>query len=99
MDLTQGNSTPATWVSPGNVSSYMNRAGLTAIVYGAWGPQINWLGTGRMTEWWREVIKATHDLDVIYCLTGESNLQIGWQDLSSKPGKAEWLQTLERQLQ
>ncbi len=75
----------------------MNRAGLTAIVYGAWGPQINWLGTGRMTEWWREVIKATNDLDVIYCLTGESSLQISWQDLSSKPGKAEWLRTLERQ--
>jgi len=59
----------------------MNDAGLRAIVYGAWGPQINWLGVERMVDWWKAVILHTSDLDVIYCLTGESNLQVGLSDL------------------
>lgn len=59
----------------------MNRAGLVAIVYGAWGPQINWLGVERMTDWWKAIIDHTADLEVIYCLTGESNLNAGFNDL------------------
>jgi hypothetical protein len=31
----------------------MNRHGLAAIVYGGWGPQIDWIGDARMTAWWR----------------------------------------------
>lgn len=60
----------------------MNQAGLVAIVYGAWGPQINWLGVERMTDWWRSIIDHTSDLEVIYCLTGESNLQTEFSDLA-----------------
>lgn len=59
----------------------LNQAGLTGIVYGAWGPQINWLGTERMIDWWKEVINISADLDVIYCLAGESNLRVGPEDL------------------
>jgi len=59
----------------------MNQAGLVAIVYGAWGPQINWLGVERMTDWWRSIIDHTSDLEVIYCLSGESHLQTGFSDL------------------
>lgn len=62
---------------------YLNQRGLTAIVYGAWGPQVNWLGLDRMIEWWKEVITTTGDLQVIYCLTGESNLNCGFYDCSS----------------
>lgn len=60
----------------------MNRAGLAAIVYGAWGPQINWLGVERMTDWWKAILDHTADLEVIYCLTGESNLQAVFSDLA-----------------
>lgn len=59
----------------------LNRAGLTGIIYGAWGPQINWLGTQRMIDWWKEVLAISADLDVIYCLSGESNLQAGPGDM------------------
>lgn len=60
----------------------MNQAGLVAIVYGGWGPQVNWLGVGRMTDWWRAILDHTSELDVVYCLTGESNLQAGLGDLA-----------------
>lgn len=64
----------------------MNKAGLRAIIYGAWGPQINWLGTAGMIKWWEEILKISADLDVVYCLTGESNLHLGSADfgLNSK---------------
>lgn len=52
----------------------MNRHGLTAVVYGGWGPQIEWIGEARMTEWWRRIVAVCDGLDVIYCLTGESDL-------------------------
>jgi hypothetical protein len=52
----------------------MNRHGLTAIVYGGWGHQIDWIGPARMTAWWRRIVEACDRLDVIYCLTGESDL-------------------------
>jgi len=51
--------------------------GLSVIVYGAWGQQIEWLGEKRMRDWWREIIKTLDNLDVMYCLTGESDIWIG----------------------
>lgn len=56
---------------------YLNSLGLTAIVYGAWGYQIKWLGRDGMLKWWRQIIRALDSLDVIYCLTGEVDLWIG----------------------
>lgn len=47
--------------------------GLTPMVYGAWGYQIDWIGVPAMTEWWHTLVAATRDLPVIYCLTGESS--------------------------
>ncbi len=58
----------------------MNELGLTAIVYGAWGHQVDWIGTEAMIRWWRAIIDTLDDLDVIYCLTGESNLWINGAD-------------------
>ena len=49
-------------------------AGLRPIVYGGWGPQIDWLGVPAMQRWWTELAKALRDLDVIYCLCGEVDL-------------------------
>ncbi|MBK8899812.1 MAG: DUF4038 domain-containing protein [Anaerolineaceae bacterium] len=53
---------------------YLNAHGLRVIVYGAWGHQIEWLGREQMTGWWRKIIATVDDLDVVYCLTGESNI-------------------------
>lgn len=55
----------------------VNDHGLGAIVYGAWGNQIEWIGSESMKEWWEELISKLNDLNVIYCLTGESNILIG----------------------
>ena len=74
----------------------LNRAGLTGIVYGAWGPQINWLGTERMIDWWKEVLNISADLDVIYCLTGESNLRVGPGDINLVRDRRELSQVLEK---
>ena len=74
----------------------MNKAGLRAIVYGAWGPQINWLGRDRMIEWWKEVLSISADLDVIYCLTGESNLQVGPADFAMAGKSYRLLQMIEK---
>lgn len=52
----------------------MNNYGLTAIVYGAWGHQIDWIGTNKMLHWWKELINTVDKLDVIYCLTGEIDI-------------------------
>jgi hypothetical protein len=52
----------------------MNRHGLAAVVYGAWGPQVDWIGPERMAAWWARVVEACDRLDVVYCLTGESDL-------------------------
>jgi hypothetical protein len=52
----------------------MNRNGLTAIVFGGWGHQIDWIGRARMTEWWRRIVDVCDGLEVVYCLTGESDL-------------------------
>lgn len=59
---------------------YMNQTGLSAIIYGAWGHHINWIGTSRMIDWWQSLIKSTHNLDVVYCLTGESAHNLGFFD-------------------
>jgi len=55
----------------------LNDLGLLAIVYGGWGHQIAWIGRQAMTAWWLRLIDQLDDLDVIYCLCGESNLWIG----------------------
>lgn len=59
----------------------LNRLGLTVIVYGAWGHQIEWLGEQKMKDWWKEVISFLTDLDVVFCLSGESDLWIGEEKL------------------
>lgn len=58
---------------------HMNSLGLAVIVYGAWGHQIAWLGRERMARWWDSLVAMLDDLDVVYCLTGESNLWIGME--------------------
>jgi hypothetical protein len=54
--------------------SLLNSLGFTVIVYGAWGQQIEWLGVEKMKRWWSTLIEHLDTLNVIYCLTGESNL-------------------------
>ena len=54
----------------------MNEHHLTAVIYGAWGQQIDWMGEKFMCKWWDEIIKEMDDLDVIYCVTGEVDLFI-----------------------
>lgn len=56
---------------------YLNSLGLSAILYGAWGQQIEWLGEKKMKNWWSEIIKNFNDLNVMYCLTGESDIWVG----------------------
>jgi len=58
-------------------TKYLNNLGFVVIAYGAWGHQIEWLGKEKMADWWLEIIKALDDLNVIYCLCGESNLWVG----------------------
>ncbi len=54
----------------------LNSLGLLAIIYGAWGYQIEWLGVEGMVNWWKEIIRTLDKLDVLYCLTGESDLWV-----------------------
>jgi len=56
---------------------HLNSRGLSVIAYGAWGQQIEWLGEKRMKDWWGEIIKNLDDLDVMYCITGESDTWVG----------------------
>lgn len=56
---------------------YLNEQGFVVIVYGAWGHQIEWLGREKMVEWWLQVLETLDELDVIYCLCGESSLWVG----------------------
>jgi hypothetical protein len=56
---------------------FLNESGMSVIVYGAWGQQIEWLGRERMAEWWLRLINTLDSLNVTYCLTGESNLWLG----------------------
>jgi len=56
---------------------YLNSLGLSAILYGAWGQQIEWLGEKKMKAWWIEIVKNFDDLNVMYCLTGESDIWVG----------------------
>lgn len=55
----------------------LNDMGLSAILYGAWGQQMEWLGENRMKDWWSEIIKRFDDLNVMYCITGESDIWVG----------------------
>lgn len=55
----------------------LNSLGLSTILYGAWGQQIEWLGEEKMKDWWNEVVRNFDDLDVMYCLTGESDIWVG----------------------
>ena len=65
----------------------LNSRGLRVIVYGAWGHQIEWLGQERMTAWWRKLIETLDDLDVVYCLTGESNIWLWGEAQNLLPDK------------
>lgn len=56
---------------------YLNNLGFVVIVYGAWGQQIEWLGRESMAQWWLRIVEALDSLDVIYCLCGESSLEVG----------------------
>lgn len=56
---------------------YLNKLGFVVVVYGAWGHQIEWLGREKMAQWWLHLLEALDDLNVIYCLCGESNLWVG----------------------
>ncbi|MBX6389154.1 MAG: DUF4038 domain-containing protein [Frankia sp.] len=56
---------------------YLNDRGLTVIIYGLWGHQLAWLGVPAARAWWERIVARFDDLDVIYCLTGESNLWLG----------------------
>ena len=52
----------------------MNEHNLKAIVYGAWGHQIEWIGTAKMIDWWKALIEELDEYDIIYCLTGEIDI-------------------------
>jgi hypothetical protein len=52
----------------------MNKHHITAIIYGAWGHQIEWIGTDKMIKWWKAIIETLDEYDVIYCLTGEIDI-------------------------
>ncbi len=54
----------------------LNAIGLTVIVYGAWGMQIDWVGSDFMRRWWCALIEHLDDLNVIYCVTGEVDLWV-----------------------
>lgn len=56
---------------------FLNSLSLSAVLYGAWGQQIEWLGEKRMKDWWSQIIENFDDLDVMYCLTGESDIWVG----------------------
>ncbi|WP_007515914.1 DUF4038 domain-containing protein [Pseudofrankia saprophytica] len=56
---------------------YLNAVGLKAVVYGCWGHQLAWLGVSGATTWWARLVERLDDLDVLYCLSGETNLWIG----------------------
>ena len=58
----------------------LNSLGLKVIVYGAWGYQIEWLGSAKMTAWWLAIHSALHECDVEYCLTGELDLWLEQPD-------------------
>lgn len=60
--------------------SLLNDLGLMVIAYGAWGQQIEWMGIEKMKEWWGGIIHFIDDLNVIYCVTGESDIWIGRED-------------------
>lgn len=64
----------------------LNSLGLSVIVYGAWGQQIKWLGKERMKDWWEEIINRLDNLDVMYCVTGESDIWVG-QEKNLLPDK------------
>ena len=61
-------------------TAMLNQLGLRVILYGAWGHQIKWLGRAGIVGWWQELVNQCDALDVIYCLTGESNLWIGQEN-------------------
>lgn len=56
----------------------LNELGLRVVVYGAWGMQIEWVGTAFMQRWWQALIEHLDDLDVIYCISGEVDI---WVDM------------------
>jgi hypothetical protein len=65
---------------------YLNKLGMLAIAYGAWGHQIEWFGVDGMKERWAEIVSVLDNKNVVYCLTGESNLWVG-QEMMLFPDK------------
>ncbi|MBL7486948.1 DUF4038 domain-containing protein [Frankia sp. AgB1.9] len=59
----------------------LNAVGLTAVVYGCWGHQLAWLGVPGAQRWWDRLVERLDDLDVLYCVSGETNLWIGTESL------------------
>ncbi len=51
----------------------LSRLALQPIIYGAWGEQIDWIGTSKMEKWWGRIVDDTEHLGPIYCLTGEAD--------------------------
>lgn len=60
---------------------YLNKVGMFAIAYGAWGHQIEWLGVEGMKKQWSEIVECLDSKNVAYCLTGESNIWIGQENV------------------
>jgi len=60
---------------------FLNSLGFTVIVYGGWGHQIAWMGVDFFKSWWQAIIDRLDSFNVIYCVTGESNLWIGYERL------------------
>lgn len=55
---------------------FMNAHNIMAIVYGAWGHQIEWIDKEKMCKWWKAIVDYLDEFNVIYCLTGESDLWV-----------------------
>lgn len=60
-----------------NRIKFLNELGLTVIVYGAWGYQIDWIGKEKMARWWKLIVDKMDKLNIIYCVTGEIDLWVG----------------------
>lgn len=73
---------------------FLNKIGMKPVLYGAWGHQIEWIGTAKMINWWGEIIRTFDNLDPIYCLTGESDLWVGTENLVYPDKSVDDLQAL-----
>lgn len=60
---------------------YLNKHNMLAIAYGAWGHQIEWFGVEGMKNRWGKIVGVLDNKNVVYCLTGESNIWIGQENV------------------